>query len=1122
MSATALTAFLARCRQLYRPRSRDTDAALLQRFSQRRDADAFEELLHRHAALVWGVCRRVLPCEADCDDAFQATFLALVRRADTIQASPSLGAWLHTVAVRLARKIQTRTRRQRTQAVLTESAIAGDVSDEVGSRELFRIVDEEIERLPSAVRMPLLLCCLQGQTRDEAAQSLGCSVAAIKGRLERGRELLRRRLQRRGVELPLAFLALTLTGERIRAALWAKTMQAVLYTPTPAIVALAEAGASALTVGKGKLILAMVFLATTAVGVAGSLLTTTKTPEPSASLPREKAAPEPKKPQPPQVRLDRHGDPLPEGAIARLGTLRFRLPNAYRILNVAFAPDGKTLAASSGALTSFDTASGKQTKTIKEADADIHRCAYSPDGKRLLTYTHLRSLTMPAKAMVQIRDAASGGKLSETELAAVCWLGWSEKNEARVACLGKEEIVYHELAGGRKLRLPAKDMFVPALVSQCRCVAAKNLLAAGDGNGFIHIWDLNTGKKRFALHPGVFVMSLDLSPDARWLAAISRDAANKNPVQLWDMETGKIVRTLPSGYEVLFAPDGKTLAVKSWREIVFYDPASGRERSRIRTANYQFGEAYAFAPDGKTFATSEYESGVLQLWNVADGTRKPQPQGHSHRPNRIAFSPDGKRVATCAGTEGTIHLWDAATGEPLTRISRDGWARDSAFSADGRTLYSCWLDDKLHFDDAADGRELHALKVFDPERAKTTPSGLLLHLSDDRARLTVFHTDDDRGMDMLVTGWDTATRKQIFRRRRVDDIFFNTLSADGRMLATAYAGTALGGGQSGREMGVGPMHLEDVAGGETLLTFPKVPGQTVPLAFSPDGRLLVSYTDNTLESGKRGITLRLWEVATAKELRSFLSSFSRTTSFSPNGGLLAMTTEKGEIRVWDLRLDKEHRLFRGFDAPVSSLAFAPDGRRLISGLADTTLLVWEIPPYENPRVSPTAEGIAKAWDDLAGSDAPRAFQARGALASAPKEALPLLTKHLHPAKSADPQCLRRLLADLDSERFSVRQKAQDELVKLGDLAEPALRRALEDKPTLEVRKRVQALLERLHGPVTKPEMLQSLRAVAALEDIGTPEARRLLNELAQGAPEARQTLEAKASLERLRRRLAVK
>src|SRR5579883_313302 len=313
MSATTLAAFIARCRVLCRPRLHVPDAELLRRFTNERDADAFAQLLERYASLVWGVCRRIVPRESDCEDAFQATFLALLRRPEAVDPNRALGAWLHTIAVRVARRTLAHSRRQDSvgpasragQPVplgsrhLLQHATAGDIADDVGSRELLRMVDDEIERLPIAVRAPLILCCLEGRTRDEAAEALGCSVAAVKSRLERGRNLLRRRLARRGVELPAAFLVLGLTSDRIRAELWTKTMQSALHTPAPVVAALAEAALPAFsTAGKCKLILAALLLATGAVGAIGSVLTS-KTQEP-ASEPQTKAA-EPKKPQTPQV-----------------------------------------------------------------------------------------------------------------------------------------------------------------------------------------------------------------------------------------------------------------------------------------------------------------------------------------------------------------------------------------------------------------------------------------------------------------------------------------------------------------------------------------------------------------------------------------------------------------------------------------------------------------------------------------------------------------------------------------------------------------------------------------------------------------------------------------------------
>jgi hypothetical protein len=215
-------------------------------------------------------------------------------------------------------------------------------------------------------------------------------------------------------------------------------------------------------------------------------------------------------------------------------------------------------------------------------------------------------------------------------------------------------------------------------------------------------------------------------------------------------------------------------------------------------------------------------------------------------------------------------------------------------------------------------------------------------------------------------------------------------------------------------------------------------------------------------------------------------------------------------------MGKELHRFKGFDAQVTSLAFSPDGRRLVTGLSDSTLLIWDVAAVRSKDrpAALDAEGMRCAWDDLAG-DARKAFAARWTLAAASEQAVSLLRERLKPAQAADRERLRRLLADLDSDQFAVREKARQGLTELGELAEPALRQVLVDKPALEVRRRIQALLDNLRGPVTRPELLQSLCAVAVLEDIGTLPARQLLEDLTKGAPEAGLTREAKASLERL-------
>ncbi|HKB37419.1 MAG TPA: sigma-70 family RNA polymerase sigma factor, partial [Gemmataceae bacterium] len=195
------------------------DAELLARVAHSRDADALEALIGRHASLVQGVCQRLLPCRADADDVFQATFLVLLRRAATLRSASSLGSWLHTTAYRLALRVLASSRRRYPLEAGREPHAGRDPLDEISGRELCAVIDEELQHLPEKYRAAVVLCCLENRSREEAARELGWGVGSVKARLQRGRELLRRRLERRGLALSTALLAPLLTRTSAPAAL---------------------------------------------------------------------------------------------------------------------------------------------------------------------------------------------------------------------------------------------------------------------------------------------------------------------------------------------------------------------------------------------------------------------------------------------------------------------------------------------------------------------------------------------------------------------------------------------------------------------------------------------------------------------------------------------------------------------------------------------------------------------------------------------------------------------------------------------------------------------------------------------------------------------------------------
>jgi len=186
---------------------------LLERYLEGRDEVAFEALVARHGPMVLGVCRRMLADHTDVDDAFQATFLVLVRRARQLGPRDAIGPWLHGVAARVAMRSRSESaRRRRLQP------ISGDIPAIVDNpapadREIGEVLDQELDRLPTKYRFPVVLCYLEGQTHEEAARQLKWPIGTVKGRLARARDPLRSRLVRRGLTPSVAALTLALSRD---------------------------------------------------------------------------------------------------------------------------------------------------------------------------------------------------------------------------------------------------------------------------------------------------------------------------------------------------------------------------------------------------------------------------------------------------------------------------------------------------------------------------------------------------------------------------------------------------------------------------------------------------------------------------------------------------------------------------------------------------------------------------------------------------------------------------------------------------------------------------------------------------------------------------------------------
>src|SRR5579871_2464202 len=410
------------------------DAVLLSRWIEKRDEVAFAALVARHGPMVLGVCQRIFGDAHEAEDSFQATFLILARKAASLRRPEALACWLHGVASRLAWKCRAAARRRAShQRVLAAEPADSrpDPLDLLTVREMLGLIDTEIRALREAYRLPVVLCDLEGRTQEEAAAMLGWTTGSLRNRLVRGRARLKARLARRGLVLA-AGIALPLIPAALAASLPAAgpvgtpqliasvTQAAVRFSTGSLATDLSSSAAELAKQGLRGLMLSRVKLAAAAVltmtvfmagaGLLGRQIWEVKHVEEhneDKTPPAAKAASKPAEDKP-QVLLDRFGDPLPEGAVARLGTMRFR--HGAEVRSVAFSPDGKTLAWSGqdNSVRIWEIATGKEIRRFTAVTglgaehAWVASVAYSPDGKSLAAGT------MNGPGEVEVWELATG------------------------------------------------------------------------------------------------------------------------------------------------------------------------------------------------------------------------------------------------------------------------------------------------------------------------------------------------------------------------------------------------------------------------------------------------------------------------------------------------------------------------------------------------------------------------------------------------------------------------------------------------------------------------------------------------------------------------------------------
>jgi WD40 repeat protein len=777
---------------------------------------------------------------------------------------------------------------------------------------------------------------------------------------------------------------------------------------------------------------------------------------------------------------DRHGDVLPPGAVARLGTARFQ--HGGSVGAVAFLPDGKTLASADqdGRVYLWEASNGKLLLQTQERKTGRTTClAVSPDGKRLATgYASGEAyLWETATGRLLVRLAlAQGAEVPEVN-------GLSFSPDSKVLATGDnlgwlrlwEATSGKELPGGGKQPEPITGLTYTG--------KEKELIAAGLGQT-VRLWDTSSGKEVRRFRVGSRVEGrLAISPDGATFA-VGCDGAF---IRLWDTATGKERLRFAAADSLIeclvFSPDARTLA-SGGASLALWDIGTGKQLRTWGTGPLCGASSVAFSPDGKVLVSAHYDWRV-HLWDTATGKELQAREGHIAPIRDLACSADGKQIAT--GADDAVWLW-APDGRPLRRFSKGSHFSAVAFSPDGKLL-------------AAGGQHRRGISIWETETGKEAQEVVLedvpfgaglawrgcssLAFSPDGKWLASGHRNTNS-----LSLWDRKgqgpPRELIGHTGPVETVAF---AADGMTLASG-----------GRDTKV---RLWDPVTGKQRACFEGHENWVGAVVFSPDGRLLASAVH---DSG-----VRIWDIATGREMQ-MLKGASGTlpcVAFSPDGRMLAWNGSDNTIRLWEVATGAVRRRLPG--RAHGTLAFGPRGSTLAAAEADGTGLVWDV----FASLAPTPADPERWYADLADPDADLAFKAICALIATPDAGARLLSKRLLPVQHADSAKVRRLIAALDGDDFDEREKATRQLTELGESALGLLRRTLEQKPSAEAKQRIGQVLREVEAHRLSAEARQIDRATEALEQMASPAAKQVLRTLAEGAPEAQRTIQAKAALARL-------
>ena len=1114
-----------------------TDAQLLERFTSYRDESAelaFRALLERHGPMVLRVCRAVLRDAHDADDAFQATFLVLVRRAGSLWVRDSLGPWLHQVAYRIAHCARSDAARRRQQE-LRASEFTARFHDDGDRDDLTEVVHEELGRVPQRYREAVVLCLLEGLTPEQAARHLNCPVGTVHSRLARGREQLRGRLARRGLAAPAGLLAVEWTRNGVSAAVPPALVDSTIRAAL--LIAVGQVSAGAVPASVAALtgtILRTMLMAKIRVTVATLLLLgvlavgagVLARQEPGDRKPIEQQA----KVEGPVNKFatglpqsatrptatDSLGDPLPAGARLRLGSLRFRPPSI--VAELALSPDETTIVSLGDELVVWDAATGKERwrahgreygfeLSYNRAAAYGQRAlAFSSDNSRF--YTLGRQNDGPGRQnevlvwdtssgrhevlAVASPDKNTGGAFGPFGAESVDITPDGKKlavgSAGGVVVCDLQGKVLYEIANAAVGPFKVDDKDRMALgwrqYSLARFSPNGKILAVITSSRpeEVRLFGSDTGREIRKIALASRLVRLAFSPNGKQLATTERDSA----VRLYDVETGNRawshVVKLTNIYEnytsaVAFSPDGKILAACATdNRIHLMNPATGEELAQL-TGHHWYPWALAFTANSKMLYSSGWDP-AIRRWDVAAHKVLALPAG-TRATGVVAASPDGQTLAY-EDDSGAIRLVDAEHGTELRRFALSGTKYSQlVFSPDGRRLAGGGTSgDQVHVAvwDVPSGELRHRWDWPKGRDPHSTVESLCFTPDGSRLAAAVFRQS-------AAYVWDLTAGQQIARLSH-NQVYGLSFSPDGTTLVTAGWDKIIRFWETDTGNIRRKVNVVDRAKREVKVTNNAQGG--VKVANNAQGDDLRMYTvcyapeGGLIATAHLDGTVRIWQADEMLLRTQFQVNGSMrfgAMSFSPDGLWLATGAAwDGSVEVWDPSTAKNVWSGGRHQSEVYTVGFGRDVRTLVSGGRDGACYLWDLqPPGNRPDNDP-----ARIWDDLAGEDGPAAFQAIRALSQMPDRAVAMLAEKLRAVKT---------VIDLD--------------------------RVAEGNSVEEIQRlrRMKTLL--IHKDPKVESAIAVRRAVSLLAQIGTPDAIGLLHNLAKQHPTRDVARFAAAAVDRL-------